>query len=90
MTGRSIPTTAAIFSRKVFDEWLKSDLGKVLVNLFETLVAQHMGLPSQVCIYAEFCGKGVAMEHDGSVFVCDHYVYPEYRMGNIKTDSLRT
>ncbi|MFO1302090.1 MAG: anaerobic sulfatase maturase [Burkholderiales bacterium] len=76
------------FLCKVWDEWLKRDVGKVLVNFCETLVAQHMGLPSQVCIYAENCGKGVAIEHDGSVYACDHYVYPEYRLGNIRDRSL--
>ncbi len=40
-------------------------------------------MPSQICIYGEFCGKGLAFECDGSVFSCDHYVYPEYRLGNI-------
>jgi uncharacterized protein len=60
----------------------------VLVNHFETLVAQHMGLPSQLCIYNEFCGKGVAVEHDGSVYSCDHYVYPEYRLGTIQEKPL--
>jgi len=71
------------FLCKTFDEWRRNDFGKVLVNHFETLVAQHMGMPSQLCIYGEFCGKGVAVEHDGSVYSCDHYVYPEYRLGNI-------
>jgi uncharacterized protein len=52
------------------------------VNLFETAVAQWMGMESQVCIYHEFCGKGLALEHDGSVYSCDHYVYPAYRLGN--------
>jgi uncharacterized protein len=60
----------------------------VLVNHFETLVAQHMGLPSQICIYNEFCGKGVAVEHDGGVYSCDHYVYPEYRLGKIREKQL--
>jgi hypothetical protein len=55
----------------------------VHVDLFETAVAQSLGLPSQRCITAEFCGKGLAVEHDGDVFSCDHYVYPEYRLGNI-------
>ena len=71
------------FLCKVFDEWHRKDLGRVLVDLFESAVAQWMGLPAQRCITAEFCGKGVAMEHDGSVYSCDHYVYPEYRLGNI-------
>jgi len=67
----------------VFDEWYEHDVGKVLVNHFETLVAQHLRLSSQLCIYNQFCGKGLVMEHDGSVYSCDHYVYPEYRLGSI-------
>jgi len=42
-----------------------------------------MGMPSQRCITAQFCGKAMAVEHDGDVFSCDHYVYPEYRVGNL-------
>jgi uncharacterized protein len=76
------------FLCKTFDEWLKRDFGKVLVNHFETLVAQHLGRGSQLCVYGEFCGKGVAVEHDGSVFACDHYVYPEYRLGHIRETGL--
>jgi len=76
------------FLCKVWDEWQARDLGKVLVNFCETLVAQHLGLPSQVCIHSEVCGKGVAVEHDGSVYSCDHYVYPEYWLGNISRQSL--
>ncbi|WP_440876512.1 anaerobic sulfatase maturase [Thalassotalea sp. PLHSN55] len=67
----------------VFDEWVNNDLGRVLVNLFETAVAQQMGKPSQLCTTAEFCGKGLAIEHDGAVYSCDHYVYPEYKLGNV-------
>lgn len=76
------------FLCRVFDEWRRKDLGKVLVNHFETLVAQHMGLSSQICIYNEFCGKGLAVEHDGSVYSCDHYVYPEYRLGTLREKPL--
>ena len=76
------------FLSKVWDEWLARDFGKVLVNFCETLVAQHLGLPSQICVYSEVCGKGVALEHDGSVYSCDHYVYPEYRLGNVRQASL--
>ena len=46
-------------------------------------MAQWMGRDSQLCVYSEFCGKGVALEHDGSAYSCDHYVYPEYKLGNI-------
>jgi uncharacterized protein len=76
------------FLCKVWDEWQRRDLGKVLVNFCETLVVQHMGQPSQICVHSEHCGKGVAIEHDGDVYSCDHYVYPEYRLGNIRDKSL--
>jgi uncharacterized protein len=82
------PDEYGYFLSKVWDEWIARDVGKVLVSFCETLVVQHMGMPSQVCIHAETCGKGVAIEHDGSVYACDHYVYPEYRLGNIREKSL--
>lgn len=75
------------FLCKVWDDWYRRDIGKVFVNLFETAVAQWMGKESQVCIYHEFCGKGVALEHDGCLYSCDHYVYPEYKLGNIMQTS---
>jgi uncharacterized protein len=77
------PDDWGYFLCKVWDDWYRRDYGKVHVNLFETAVAQWMGLASQLCIYNDFCGKGVALEHDGSVYACDHYVYPEYKLGNI-------
>jgi len=77
------PDDWGYFLCKVWDDWFSRDYGKVFVNLFETAVAQWMGMEAQVCVYHDFCGKGVALEHDGSVYSCDHYVYPEYRLGNI-------
>jgi uncharacterized protein len=82
------PDEYGYFLSKVWDEWLARDVGKVLVNFCETLVVQRMGMPAQVCVFAEFCGKGVALEHDGSAYACDHYVYPEYRRGNVMRKSL--
>jgi uncharacterized protein len=76
------------FLCKIFDRWCSKDVGKIYVNHFETLVSQHLGLGSQLCIYSEVCGKGVAVEHDGSVYSCDHYVYPEYRLGDVKSSQL--
>ncbi|HTY89382.1 MAG TPA: anaerobic sulfatase maturase [Candidatus Acidoferrum sp.] len=78
------------FLIRIFDRWRQKDVGKILVNHFETLVSQHLGLGAQVCIYSEFCGKGVALEHDGSVYSCDHYVYPEYRLGHLQDRALDT
>lgn len=78
------------FLCKVFDQWHRNDVGKVLVNHFETLVSQHMGKGAQLCVYGEFCGKGVALENNGDVYSCDHYVYPEYKLGNIRDRALDT
>jgi uncharacterized protein len=82
------PEEYGYFLSRVFDEWRRKDMGTVLVNHIETLVAQHAGLQSQICIYSEFCGKGVVVEHDGSVYSCDHYVYPEYRLGTLQEKPL--
>jgi len=76
------------FLNGVWDEWLATDFGRIHVNLFETAVAQAAGMPAQTCTQAEFCGKGLAVEHDGEVFSCDHFVYPEYRIGNIHEQHL--
>jgi len=84
------PDDWGYFLCKVWDDWYRRDIGKVFVNHFETAVAQWMGQDSQLCVYHEFCGKGVALEHDGNLYTCDHYVYPEYRLGNIlETSSSR-
>lgn len=82
------PDDWGYFLCHVFDRWVDRDVGKVMVNHFETLVAQHLGFPSQMCVYSENCGRAVAVENDGSAYSCDHYVYPEYRMGNLKTGRL--
>ncbi len=84
-----IPEDWGNFLCTIFDEWLQKDLGQVLVNWFETSVAQAMGLPAQICTTGEICGKGVAVERNGSVYSCDHYVNPEYCLGNINETNLR-
>jgi uncharacterized protein len=60
------PEEYGYFLCKVWDEWLRRDVGTVLVNFCETLVVQRMGEPARICIYGENCGKGLAVEHDGS------------------------
>lgn len=71
------------FLCRVFDEWYQKDLGYIYVNYFEAAVETWMGHISPLCVQAPMCGKGLALERDGSVYACDHYVYPEYRIGNI-------
>ena len=78
------------FLISVFDEWRKRDIGKRFVFLFECALSQWMGGPGTLCSLAPACGKNVAIEHDGTVYACDHYVYPEYRLGNINDLTLST
>jgi uncharacterized protein len=72
----------------VFDEWYRKDLGEIYVNYFEAAVETWMGHASPLCTQGPLCGKGLALERDGSVYACDHYVYPEYRAGNIREKPL--
>lgn len=83
------PQDWGTFLCTVFDEWRDRDMGRVLVNQFETLVSQHMGLGPQMCVYGETCGKAVAVEHDGRVYSCDHFVYPQHEIGSIHENRLR-
>ena len=71
------------FLCQVFDEWHRKDLGRIYVNYFEAAVETWMGRVSPLCTQGPMCGKGLALERDGSVYACDHYVYPEYHAGNI-------
>lgn len=72
----------------IFDEWVRHDVGKTFVQLFDVALGIWMGLPSGLCLFRPTCGDGVALEHNGDVFSCDHFVYPEYRIGNLLNTSL--
>lgn len=74
----------------IYEEWVRQDVGEMFVMNFEWALTAWIGEPSPVCIFAKQCGRAVAMEHDGSIFACDHYVYPEYKLGNVLTESLGT
>jgi uncharacterized protein len=72
------------FLCQTFDLWYKTGLGKVCVNWFESFVGQWMGKPAQICTLAPVCGRSLlTLEQDGSLYSCDHFVYPEYRLGNL-------
>ncbi|MDB4973311.1 MAG: aslB [Myxococcaceae bacterium] len=78
------PDDWGAFLSVVFDEWRAHDQGKVKVNLFESLFAQLQGKPSLLCTSSPFCGKNLAVEHDGRVYSCDHFVYPEHELGSVQ------
>jgi uncharacterized protein len=67
----------------VFDEWVRRDVGKVFVNHFDCALGAFYGSQPSLCIYAKTCGASLALEHDGTVYACDHFVYPQYARGNI-------
>ena len=72
----------------IFDEWVRHDVGETFVQVFDATLAGWMGMPPGICVYAEECGHAVVMEHNGDVYSCDHFVFPQYRLGNILTDGL--
>ncbi len=89
MAPESVPAHGfGIFLRDVFDEWLRRDVGKVFVREFEVHLGLWMGMPASLCIFAPTCGCNPAVESNGDVYACDHYVYPEHRLGNIADDDL--
>ena len=80
------PEAYGDFLIAVFDDWVRHDVGSIHVMNFEWALAAWCQLPATVCLFAERCGDAAIVEHDGSVFSCDHYVYPDYRLGNIAGD----
>ena len=74
----------------VFDEWVRNDVGTVHVMNFEWALASWLQLPASVCLFSPRCGKALIVEHSGEVYSCDHFMYPDYRLGNIAEDDLQT
>lgn len=85
----SVPPLAyGNFYIRMFDEWVRRDVGQYYVQMFDATLAGMVGEQPGVCIFAKTCGHALAMEHNGDVYACDHFVYPEYLRGNIMHDSL--
>ena len=72
----------------IFDEWVKEDVGKIFIQIFDSTLANWVGEQPGVCTMAKTCGHAGAMEFNGDVYSCDHFVFPEYRLGNINSKSL--
>lgn len=84
-----LPRDYGNFLIQIFDGWVRRDVGRVFVQMFDDALANWVGAPGAVCVHSESCGDAVALEANGDVFSCDHYVYPEYRLGNIRRAPLR-
>jgi len=72
----------------VFDEWVKADVGSVFVQIFDVALGKWMGVRGGLCVFEETCGLGLAMEHNGDLFSCDHFVEPKHKLGNISKTEL--
>lgn len=68
----------------IFDEWVRKDVGRVFVQIFDVALAAWSGHRPGLCVFEETCGSALAMEHNGDLFSCDHFVEPAYRLGNIQ------
>ncbi len=82
------PADFGDFLCRVFDEWVQRDVGKVFVQQFDAALANWTGNPAGVCVFSENCGRALAIEHNGDIYSCDHYVYPRYNLGNLMNTSL--
>lgn len=72
----------------IFDEWVRNDVGEYYIQLFDATLANWAGVTPGICSMAETCGHAGIMEFNGDVYSCDHFVFPEYKLGNIYTQSL--
>jgi uncharacterized protein len=89
VTGRSV--TAGQFGKffiKVFDEWVRRDIASVYVQMFDVALENWYGEPASLCIHRSTCGGSLAMEHNGDVYSCDHFVEPKFKLGNITENPL--
>lgn len=82
------PEQWGYFLCAIFDEWVRKDVGRIFVEIFDCTLANWMGISPGICAYSKECGHAGVMEHNGDVYSCDHFVFPEYKLGNIRDYSL--
>jgi uncharacterized protein len=89
VTDRSVSAEGyGRFLIDVFEEWVRRDVGDVYVQMFDTTLANFVGERASMCVHCETCGLALAMEHNGDVYSCDHFVEPDYLLGNISEQPL--
>ena len=82
------PRAFGEFLVAIFDEWVKADVGAYYVQHFDVALESWLGLPQSLCVFNRTCGSALAMEHTGDLYSCDHFVYPEFKLGNIMESSM--
>lgn len=89
MTNWSVaPHDYAKFLITIFDEWVRNDVARYFVQIFDVTLANFTGENPGLCVFNETCGDAMVMEHNGDIYSCDHFVYPEYLIGNISETPL--
>ena len=87
VTERSVVSEKyGAFLIAIFEEWVRRDVGKVYVQMFDVALGSWVGQPGGLCIFSPTCGDALALEHNGDLYSCDHYVEPDYLLGNIRDD----
>ena len=83
------PLAYGKFLAAIFDEWVKQDVGRVFIQQFDVALESWLGLEQTLCVFRSTCGSALALEHNGDLYSCDHFVYPEHKLGNIAESGLR-
>jgi len=84
-----LPEQFGQFLCAIFDEWVRQDVGRIFVQTFEATLRNWLGMPSSgMCVFNETCGTGLAIEHNGDLYSCDHFVEPNYYLGNIEKEHM--
>jgi uncharacterized protein len=79
-----LPEDFGNFLIKIFDEWVRKDVGQYYVQMFDVTLANWVGEAPGLCVFSETCGNALVMEHNGDIYSCDHFVYSEFKLGNIR------
>jgi uncharacterized protein len=82
------PVQFGKFLIEIFDEWVRNDVAKQYIQFFDIALESWMGMAQSLCLFNETCGKAMAIEHNGDLYACDHFVFPKNRLGNILERSL--
>ena len=83
------PLTYGRFLAQIFDEWVKKDVGRYFVQQFDVALESWLGMDASLCVFRKTCGSALAVEHTGDLYSCDHFVYPEHKLGNVMEADLK-
>jgi uncharacterized protein len=84
VSGWSVePLQFGRFLTAIFDEWVRHDVGQTFVQIFDVALESWAQLPQSLCVFSPKCGRALAVEHNGDLYSCDHFVYPENKLGNL-------